>query len=239
MGTTINTLKMQSPLNISNSILPSIIYIPFSNTASKFLLASCVAALGANALPAQSSARSSEIIADISASPPKTPVTQTDNWKQFGDVTISNPTAPTQEVGTYKQFTYNSFSLSQQLLEGQGLNPQSRPNVAVFSVVGDLTGGGVHTITAEDGGAFDLKELYFDCTLLTVQSAAAVPSACTMVFNGYGEDDGVVSQRSSSFGGGSEVNKVDFDDDFSKVYRVDFSIDELLDQVLADGVVDS
>lgn len=171
--------------------------------------------------------------------PCKNPKIWPNNEVQFDDVTISNPTAPTQKVGIYKQLTYNSFSLSQQLLEGQGLNSQSKPNVAVFSVVGDLTGGGDHTITAEDGGAFDLKELYFGCTLLTVESAANVPTACTMVFTGYDEDENVVASRSSSFGGGSEMNKVDFEDGFEKVHKVDFSIDGLLDQVLAVGVVDS
>lgn len=118
------------------------------------------------------------------------------------------------------------------------MNPQTKPNVAVFSVVGDLTGGGDHTITAEGGGSFDLKQLYFGCTLLTVESAANVPTACTMVFTGYDENNDVVASRSSSFGGGSEMNQVDFED-FSKVHKVDFSIDGLLDEVLAVGVVDS
>jgi hypothetical protein len=64
--TLVITLKKQNLLSISNNTLPSINTNMFSNTASKFLLASCVAALGANALPAQSSAQSSEIIADVS-----------------------------------------------------------------------------------------------------------------------------------------------------------------------------
>ena len=90
-------------------------------------------------------------------------------------------------VGFYRGIRYNSFDIVKVGLPGlppiTGLIPQSGDIMIVNGLVADVLRGEPSFYTATIP-AFDLEELYFGCTLNTVQSAVLIPTPCTVQFTG-------------------------------------------------------
>lgn len=161
---------------------------------------------------------------------------------QLDDITVADPLAPTGSVGIYKGLRYNEFGIAEQVVQGEGLIPQSKPNVATFALEGELLNG-IPSISPDYEGSkgqyFDLEQLYFGCTITTVTNAVNVPASCTMTFTAYDSDNNQIAEKSADYDRGAQMQQVNFGSDFDGVYKVEFTISGLVANLLQVGIVDS
>jgi hypothetical protein len=147
-------------------------------------------------------------------------------------------------VGTYAGLNYANFALFQQALEGQGLNPNTIPNTAVWgSISGSLLGGTNGRLTSNFDGSnvesFDLKSLYFGCSVATQESTVNLPASCTIEFTAKDKTGSDLAVKSVNFDGSNEMQFVQFGSQFERVYEVEFAVQGALESQLVVGATDS
>lgn len=107
----------------------------------------------------------------------------------FDDIQALPALSELSPIGVYKGLEYRALDTLIQGLLGQtitGVVPHSGDQVAANGVTDNLlTGSGPALIPADGNKALDLESLYFGCVVNSAETAAGVPSECTVAFTAY------------------------------------------------------
>lgn len=164
---------------------------------------------------------------------------------QFEDEAGGNPITPVgNNIGPYRGLNFQNFQLFQQAISGQGLQPNTKPNAALFGGAAQLVlGGTTGTLTSNYDGSnvksFDLESLYFGCAVASVESTVNLPGACTVAFTAHDKLGNQLAKRTENFDGGQIEKYIEFGYYFKNVYSVDFTVQNVLSNLLLVGAADT
>ncbi|USW58600.1 hypothetical protein Slin15195_G119190 [Septoria linicola] len=103
----------------------------------------------------------------------------------YDDITVVPAVPAANNLGTYKGLKYTAFATNQ-ALDVTGVATKSPMNNIVSGVQQTaLAGAEAGFAIAGDSKYFDLKSLYYGCSVNTAEGAAGLPQACTINVRGY------------------------------------------------------
>lgn len=111
-------------------------------------------------------------------------------------------------IGVYQGLNYDAFYVATTGVAGltlTGVLPASSPNSAAYGLYGNILAGSVPTINTSGTNtkSFRLSQFRFGCAVNTAETAAGVPTPCTVTAVGYNTAGEQVYTQSFDFNPGT------------------------------------